>query len=129
MRATVQRAGAWGMVAFLLLMAVRGGQHDHLLGYWGSLAVLCILGMFTGMFAVPLQVFLQARPPEGLKGRMIATMNLLNWIGIFASSGIYWAGTEFLHWRQWPENGMFALAALFMLPVALCYRPEPNTVA
>jgi len=128
MRAPVQRAGAWGMVAFLLLMAARGGPNQHLLGFWGSLAVLCILGMFTGMFAVPLQVFLQTRPPEGLKGRMIATQNLLNWIGIFASSGIYWAGTAFLHWRQWPENGMFALAALFMLPVALCYRPEADTV-
>jgi len=124
MRAPVQRAGAWGMVAFLVLMAARGGPSDHLLGYWGSLAVLCVLGIFTGMFAVPLQVFLQARPPEGLKGRMIATQNLLNWIGIFASSGIYWAGAEFLRWQQWPENGMFALAALLMLPVALCYRPE-----
>jgi len=129
MRAPVQRAGAWGMVAFLLLMAARGGPDDHLLGYWGSLAVLCVLGIFTGMFAVPLQVFLQARPPEGLKGRMIATQNLVNWIGIFASSGIYWAGAEFLRWRQWPENGMFALAAMLMLPVACCYRPEPNTVA
>ncbi|MBC8871853.1 MAG: MFS transporter [Planctomycetes bacterium] len=129
MRAPVQRVGAWGMVAFLVLMAARGGPNDHLLGYWGSLAVLCVLGMFTGMFAVPLQVFLQARPPEGLKGRMIATQNLLNWIGIFASSGIYWAGAAFLRWQQWPENGMFALAALLMLPVALCYRPEANTVA
>jgi len=128
MRAPVQRAGAWGMVAFLVLMAARGGPNDHLLGYWGSLAVLCVLGMFTGMFAVPLQVFLQARPPEGLKGRMIATQNLLNWIGIFASSGIYWAGAAFLRWQQWPENGMFALAALLMLPVALCYRPEANAV-
>lgn len=122
-RASVQRLGAWGMVVLFLLMAVRGGPRDHLLGYWGSLGVLGGVGIFTGMFAVPLQVFLQSRPPEGLKGRMIGTQNLLNWIGIFASSGIYWAGAGVLHWFHWPENGMFALTALLMLPVAWWYRP------
>ena len=41
------------------------------------------------MFAIPLQVFLQARPPDELKGRLIATQNFLNWIAIIFSGVIY----------------------------------------
>jgi acyl-[acyl-carrier-protein]-phospholipid O-acyltransferase/long-chain-fatty-acid--[acyl-carrier-protein] ligase len=120
---TVQRTGAWGMFVTLSLLAVRGGPHDHLLGYTGSLIVLVLLGIFTGLFAVPLQVFLQSRPPPRDKGRMIATQNLLNWIGIFASSGIYFAAEYVLRIAGWPNNGVFALTALLILPIALWYRP------
>lgn len=121
--ATVQRAGAWGMCATLILLALRGGPRDHLLGYWGSMVALVVLGVFTGLFAVPLQVFLQSKPPPGDKGRMIATQNLLNWIGIFASSGIYFVADRILQKWKWPDNGVFALTALFMLPIAIWYRP------
>ena len=55
--ARIQRIGAWGMFAALALLALRGGPKDHLLGYAGSLLALTVLGVFTGMFAVPLQVF------------------------------------------------------------------------
>ena len=120
---TVQRIGAWGMVATLLLLAMRGGPQDHLLGYAGSLMDLIMLGVFTGMFAVPLQVFLQSRPPPGDKGRMIATQNLLNWIGIFLSAGVYALVEKLLRKIGWPTNGVFALTALLMLPVAIWYRP------
>jgi MFS family permease len=120
----VQRTGAWGMFATLLLMSLRGGPRDHLLDYDGSLVVLIVLGVFTGMFAVPLQVFLQSKPPAGDKGRMIATQNLLNWIGICASGGIYFIADWFLQRAGWPNNGVFALTALLMLPIALFYRPS-----
>ena len=120
---TVQRIGAWGMVATLMMLALRGGPRDHLLGYAGSLVDLILLGVFTGMFAVPLQVFLQSRPPQGDKGRMIATQNLLNWIGIFLSAGVYAIVDKSLRAVGWPTNGVFALTALLMLPVAIWYRP------
>ena len=112
------------MVATLLAMAVPFGPHRHLLEYGGSLLTLIALGIFTGMFAVPLQVFLQSRPPEPLKGRMIATQNLLNWIGIFLSAGIYYLGNWILERFHLPGNGMFALTACFMLPVAIGFRPD-----
>lgn len=120
----VPRAGAIGMVACLLLLSIPYGPQRHLLGYWGSVAVLTVLGVFTGLFAVPLNVFLQSRPPKGLVGRTIATQNLLNWIGIFVASGIYWLGKLLLDAIDWPDNGLFALTALFMLPIALAYRPQ-----
>ena len=63
-------------------MALPGGEHQHLLGYYGSFPVLILMGMFTGMFVVPVQVIIQSRPPRAEKGRMIATMNQCTWVGI-----------------------------------------------
>ena len=54
---------------------------------------------------------------------MIATQNLLNWIGIVASSGIYLASDLLLQKFGWPINGIFLLTALIVLPLALWYRP------
>ena len=116
------RWGAAGITGTLLLMAwTNDGQ--HVLGYWGSLAVLTLLGVFTGMFAIPLQVFLQARPPEELKGRMIATQNFLNWVAIILSGVIYFAFTKLVHAAGWPICIVFLLTAVFMFPVAAFYRP------
>ena len=116
------RAGACGIVAALLTLSLANGG-THLLGYWGSLIALIALGIFTGMFAVPLQVFLQSRPPRELKGRMIATQNLLNWIGILLSAGLYQALGGMVEAFAWPHCTVFALTALLMVPIVLFYRP------
>ena len=118
----VQNLGAIGMTVTLLVLAIPFGPQRHLLGYNGSVVALIALGGFTGMFAVPLQVFIQSRPPEALKGRTIATQNLLNWIGIFLSTPIYGVGNYLLTVVGMPPNGMFALTAFLMLPVAIWYR-------
>jgi acyl-[acyl-carrier-protein]-phospholipid O-acyltransferase/long-chain-fatty-acid--[acyl-carrier-protein] ligase len=121
----VMKTGLWGLVVFLLLMAPQGwGGQPHLLGYWGSLAALIVLGMFTGLFAVPLQVFLQSRPPAGEKGRMIAAQNLCNWIGITMSAGLYWGSDRILVHFAWPRSYTFALTAILLLVVAVLYHPE-----
>lgn len=116
------RLGAAGISICLIAMAItiRG---QHMLGYAGSLATLTLLGVFTGMFAIPLQVFLQARPPDELKGRLIATQNFLNWIAIILSGAIYWGFNELVIINDWPRSTVFFLTALFMLPIAVFYRP------
>jgi len=116
------RLGAAGIAGCLIAMSL-SKDGEHLLGYGGSLAALTLLGAFTGMFAIPLQVFLQARPPDELKGRLIATQNFLNWIAILFSGGIYWAFNELVLANGWQRSATFLLTAMFMLPVALFYRP------
>ncbi|MDP7016094.1 MAG: MFS transporter, partial [Pirellulaceae bacterium] len=72
----LMRIGIWGMVVCLVGLAIPApAPRNHLLGFAGSIVALIALGSFTGMFAVPLQVFMQSRPPEGFKGRMIATQS------------------------------------------------------
>jgi acyl-[acyl-carrier-protein]-phospholipid O-acyltransferase/long-chain-fatty-acid--[acyl-carrier-protein] ligase len=120
----VMRLGCWGMIVCLLILALPGPRQGHLLGFWGSLPMLVLLGMGAGMFAIPLQVFMQARPPEGLKGRMIAVMNQANFAAIFLSAGVYWLFDQIVISLGWNRSPIFAFMALIMLPVALLYRPE-----
>ena len=118
--------GGWGMIAGMLLLAVSlpaaGGGYTHLLGYGGSFPVLILLGMSAGTFAIPVQVFIQTRPPEDQKGRMIAVMNLTNFIAILLSGAIYMGFDRLIEASAWPRSVLFAFNALLILPVALFYR-------
>ena len=143
------RLGGWGLVGSLGAVAVLGwraslvplGERGGAESFLALLVprqpfevqlrlVMALVGVFAGLFVVPLQVFLQARPPEDKKGRMIGVMNLINWIGIVLSAGFHGAlsagmsaagiGIEGVernaHWE-------FAVLALLMLPIAAFYRP------
>jgi len=119
--------GAWGMVAGMLVMAISlraGGKFVHLLGYAGSYPLLVFLGIAAGILAIPVQVFIQTRPPEDQKGRMIAVMNLTNFIAILLSGAIYMAFDRLIDAAGWPRSVLFALTAMLILPVALLYRPR-----
>jgi predicted MFS family arabinose efflux permease len=120
----VMRLGGWGLVASLLVVALPGPFHGHLLGFRGSLAAMIVLGMFAGMYAIPLQVFMQSRPPEGQKGRMIAVMNQANFAAIFLSSGVYWLFDRIVELCSINRSPIFAMTALVMLPVLVLYRPR-----
>jgi acyl-[acyl-carrier-protein]-phospholipid O-acyltransferase/long-chain-fatty-acid--[acyl-carrier-protein] ligase len=102
---------------------------------WAARGVLTMLGIFAGMFVVPLQVFMQSRPPDDQKGRMIGGMNLINWIGIVCSAAFYAAATATIKSIGRPPAEIywiFAALAAVILPVAVFYRPQaeaPNTGA
>jgi acyl-[acyl-carrier-protein]-phospholipid O-acyltransferase/long-chain-fatty-acid--[acyl-carrier-protein] ligase len=138
------RMGAIGMMLCLAVLAIpadgdisllvgKDGVLEHLpgigesaqwLGFWGSLVLLLFLGAFTGLFAVPLQVFMQTRPPDDKKGRMIAVMNQANWIGIAISGVLYNAFAAIIAALDWPRSTTFLFIAALMLPIALFYHPK-----
>lgn len=121
------RLGAFGLAGSLSFLAIPGNQFGGtLLGLVGSAAALAAVGLFAGFFSVPLQVYLQAKAPAEQKGRIIAAMNLLNWIGICTAAGIYGLSNNLLVVQmQRPHAAVFAVAALLILPIALFFRP-PN---
>jgi MFS family permease len=121
--------GEIGIFVTMVLMSLRGGPHQHLLGYYGSIPTLIAMGAFTGMFIVPIQVALQSRPPREQKGRMIATMNQCSWIGILLGAVVYAACIKVFDAYDWPRNTMFAVTAGLMLPVAILYRPKDEALA
>ncbi len=131
---TVMRTGAWCIFGCLALLAIPGFEQPlpedpevfyrpNLLGYYGSLVTLIVLGIGTGMFSVPLQVFIQARPPGNLKGRTIAAMNFSNWIAITGAAVLYFAFDQSLIQMDLPRSTLFAYCAILMLPMAAFYRP------
>jgi MFS family permease len=121
--------GAFGLFGMLVVLALPGGANHHLLGFWGSIPALILLGIFTGMFIVPVQVMLQSRPPKAEKGRMIATMNQCSWIGIILGAIVYQACIFVLDRIGGPRSAIFAVTAVLMLPVAIWYRPKDEALA
>jgi acyl-[acyl-carrier-protein]-phospholipid O-acyltransferase/long-chain-fatty-acid--[acyl-carrier-protein] ligase len=100
------------------------GDARQWLGFWGSVPVMLLLGAFTGLFAVPLQVYMQSRPPRDKKGRMIAVMNQANWIGVLISAVSYWLLAKIVESSDWPRCTMFLFIAALTLPIALFYHPK-----
>lgn len=143
----VMRIGAIGMFVCMLLLAIPSaadpalllgddgkltrlpgfGESRQWLGFYGSLATILVLGVFTGFFAVPLQVFMQKAPPEGKKGRMIAVMNQANWVGIVLNGVVYSGIAALIEAREWPRCTAFFFIAAMMSPIVLFYHPKNET--
>jgi MFS family permease len=146
------RAGTWGMTLGLpLLTAVSYLQpgvaadgaapisaaaaalghliFDATTAEWLARCCLVWLGASAGCFVVPLQVALQSVPPEAQKGRMIGTMNLVNWCGILLSAisyGIFELARSQLNLRggfELHSATVFCALAVIAGLVAVFYRP------
>ncbi len=64
----------------------------------GTSAVdLAFLGFFGGLFAVPLGALIQHRPRPEQKGGVIASANLLSFVGIFIAAGAYYLFSAVFH--------------------------------
>ncbi|TWU01542.1 MFS transporter [Neorhodopirellula pilleata] len=118
----VVQIGMWATVVlcFVFSITLPGGQ--HLLGFYGSIPVLILTGGAAAFFAIPIQVFLQSRPPEAYKGRMIAVMNQANFFAIVMSGAVYFALDRLIIAADWPRSAVFAAMGLLFLPVAIFYR-------
>lgn len=65
------------------------------------IAVMCWLiaiGFSGGLFFVPLNAFLQERAGAREKGRLLATNNFVNMLGILLASAVLWLLHDQLHW-------------------------------
>jgi acyl-[acyl-carrier-protein]-phospholipid O-acyltransferase/long-chain-fatty-acid--[acyl-carrier-protein] ligase len=78
----------------------------------GEVVVLALLGFWSGLFVVPLNAFLQQRSGSDEKGRLIATNNFLNMIGIAVASGVLWVLHDKL---AIPANKIVLAAGIFTL--------------
>ena len=147
-RATVRfglvRVGAWGMVGALCLLTALGLTTTTTVPESSATAaveplvqmllpatpaeltarlLLTLLGLCAGLFVVPLQVFMQSRPPADQKGRMIGAMNLVNWVGILLSAGFYAACGLVLAGLSLPMCWLFSVTGALLLPLAVWFRP------
>jgi acyl-[acyl-carrier-protein]-phospholipid O-acyltransferase/long-chain-fatty-acid--[acyl-carrier-protein] ligase len=99
---------------------------------WLCRIVLTLVGFSAGIFIVPLQVVLQVSPPDSQKGRMIGTMNLVNWIGILLSAifvGVYdmlRAPLSSVLSIELRPATVFGVLAIIMIIVAIAYRPADH---
>jgi acyl-[acyl-carrier-protein]-phospholipid O-acyltransferase / long-chain-fatty-acid--[acyl-carrier-protein] ligase len=74
----------------VLLYAARGS-------YGWAVAMLALLGASSGLFIVPLNAYLQQRAEAHEKGRLIATNNFYNTVGLLLASGTLLLFHDWLH--------------------------------
>ena len=98
--------GSFGLGAFSLVLAASTSA------YWIACASLLLLGVSGGFFAVPLNAILQDRPAADEKGRVLATNNFMNTIGILLATGVLFALSE---WAHLSIRAIVVVAGLFTL--------------
>jgi acyl-[acyl-carrier-protein]-phospholipid O-acyltransferase/long-chain-fatty-acid--[acyl-carrier-protein] ligase len=109
-----------GAIGMTLTGLALGSLH---VGLVGSGVLLCVLGFWAGFYAVPVNALIQHRPAEKDKGGIIAAANLLSFVGIALSSGVYFVFTAYarLNPREVIVAASFITAmgtvyVLFLLP-------------
>jgi acyl-[acyl-carrier-protein]-phospholipid O-acyltransferase / long-chain-fatty-acid--[acyl-carrier-protein] ligase len=85
---------------------------------------LALVGFFGGLFAVPLNALLQQKSGDEEKGRIMATNNVLNTVGILLSSAALWFTHDRLHLRADHVVLVFALLTLAASVYVLTVVPE-----
>ncbi len=117
----VVNIGLSGILISLILLGMWSGE-TQVLGFYGSLVILTLLGVCAAIFSIPVQVFLQARPPKALKGRLIATMNQANFVGILLAGPLYQLFEKIAGSLGWPISSVFWMMGAIVLPLAIFYR-------
>ncbi len=105
--------GALGMTVFSGLLAL------DLFNFQGSLVLLLGLGFFGGMFDVPLASTLQHRAPEKMRGGIMATANMLTFVGMAVASMLFYG----LGQLGVSPRGIFLLTAVmtFVMGIYICF--------
>jgi acyl-[acyl-carrier-protein]-phospholipid O-acyltransferase / long-chain-fatty-acid--[acyl-carrier-protein] ligase len=98
--------GSMGMTVLGLCLAIPN------LSFRAVLMLLAGLGFFGGFFIVPISALIQHRPEEDKKGSVIGVANWISFVGIGASSGVYYAATHFV---RLSPGGVFFWSALATL--------------
>ncbi|TMA58611.1 MAG: MFS transporter, partial [Deltaproteobacteria bacterium] len=83
--------GSIGIGVFSLLLSSSAASYPQ------TAVALALLGFSGGLFVVPLNAFLQQKSGQGEKGRLIATTNFLNTIGILLASAVLWVLRDQFH--------------------------------
>ena len=89
-----------------------------------ALFALTVLGFMGGLFIVPLNATLQHRPRHDETGRVLATANFVNTIGVMLASGVVWLLHEVLHLSSTVVIGVSA--ALTLVAAAYALQLVPN---
>jgi acyl-[acyl-carrier-protein]-phospholipid O-acyltransferase/long-chain-fatty-acid--[acyl-carrier-protein] ligase len=110
--------GSIGMGLFAILLSRSG--HSFTL----AAINLALVGFFGGLFAVPLNALLQQRSGDQEKGRLMATNNFLNTVGILLSAVALWLCGTVL--RMTPDRIVlvFGIITLISSVYVLAVVPE-----
>jgi acyl-[acyl-carrier-protein]-phospholipid O-acyltransferase/long-chain-fatty-acid--[acyl-carrier-protein] ligase len=113
--------GALGMGAFTLLLYFAPAD------FATAGILLALMGFFAGFFAVPLNALLQQRAERDAKGRLIATNNVFNTLGVLIAAGLLWTFLTLLDFS--PETNLLVLGLLTFAMAGYVLRLLPDVAA
>ena len=110
--------GSIGMGVFAILLSQSG--HSFAL----AAINLTLVGFFGGLFAVPLNALLQQKSGDDEKGRIMATNNVLNTVGVLLASVALWLCRDVMHLTADRIVLVFAIVTLAASVYVLSVVPE-----
>lgn len=121
-RLTLVKIGGIGLFCFMAAASIVAVLPVNIsIKSWLFGISLFASGFFGGWIALPLQVFIQAHPPAELKGRVIAVMNVMTWIGILLASVYYFAALAVTGFKLDPSWILISIGTIMFLAV-VCSR-------
>jgi acyl-[acyl-carrier-protein]-phospholipid O-acyltransferase / long-chain-fatty-acid--[acyl-carrier-protein] ligase len=93
--------------------------------FWCSFWLVAV-GFAGGLFIVPLNAYLQERAPPDEKGRLLATNNFANMIGVIIASGVLALFHDRFHWTA--SHLLAALGAFTFASTAIIVALMPALV-
>ncbi|MGM0440241.1 MAG: MFS transporter [Chlamydiota bacterium] len=84
--------------------------------------LVIIVGIFGGIYVIPLDTFIQVASPARFRGRTIATQNFLSFLGVLFASGTLYLFGEVLHFA--PDEGFAIIGTMtfiVVLTITFCF--------
>ena len=110
--------GSIGMGLFSLLLASSASSYTQVA------TALMLLGFSGGLFIVPLNALLQQKSGREEKGRLLATNNFLNTVGILLASGMLWLLHDWFHLQA--DQIVLILGVFTLLATIYMLRALPD---
>lgn len=61
---------------------------------WAVIFLVTILGVFGGLYEIPLDSYVQVTSPQKSRGQMVAASNFLSFVGVLFASGLIYLNSE-----------------------------------
>ena len=92
--------------------------------YEAAIIWLSLVGLAGGLFIVPLNAYLQEKPESTEKGRIIATNNFYNMMGVVMASGTLYLLHDQFQWRPQWIFGAIGVVSIAASAIVVKLMPE-----
>ncbi len=81
--------------------------------FYAVLPLVVIVGMFGGMYQVPMDSYIQASAPNHDRGKIIAAANFLSFVGVLIASALIYLNAEVFGWKA--DKGFVMIGTIMLI--------------
>lgn len=88
---------------------------------WAVIPLVTLLGVFGGIFEIPLDSYIQVASPKQSRGQMVAATNFMSFVGVLFASGLIYLNSEILSLSS--DKGFLVISVLtFFVMIAFTFQ-------